>query len=339
MRHGTRLLLVAAALALTLGLAAQALAAPLPARAPTATPSAQAFACLGKVSAVDTTAGTVTVTVKHASLALQGSLGQSLLLTVTSDSTLTTVSHGARQPIALAGVSVGALLMARGTIDASSGSPVYDIGAACAWTPSYHARFLCQGAVSSVDLQGATLAVRVARGSSGLRGSIGKDITIDVPASAKIVALTRRSAAPTTLDQITVGDRVLIVGHADRTDPTAPVFVAAHILVRHVVPVDQLTWFSCCGQVTAVDTDLGTITLTVTRGTRAVHDAVGGSLTLATTATSVLRTLADGAVTTVSLSDLTVGEQIAATGSIDRTDPSTPVFDLGHGFVWQAPVS
>ena len=112
-------------------------------------------------------------------------------------------------------------------------------------------------------------------------------------------------------------------------------FVAAHILVRHVVPVDQLTWFACCGQVTAVDTDLGTITLTVTRGTRAVHDAVGGSLTLATTATSVLRTLADGAVTTVSLSDLTVGEQIAATGSIDRTDPSTPVFDLGHGFVWR----
>jgi hypothetical protein len=338
MRHATRLFLVGVALALTLGLAAQAFAAPLPARSPVATPGAQPFTCLGKVTAVDAVSGTVTVTVKHASLALQGSLGQSLTLTVGSDSKLTTMHRGARKALALADVPVGALLAARGAIDASSGAPVYDIGAACVWMPSYHARFLCQGAVSSVDLQGGTLVVHVARGSSGLRGSLGKDITIDVPASAKIVALQRRAAAPTTIDQITVGDRVVIVGQADRTDPADPVFVATHILVRHVVAIDQLTWFSCNGEITAVDTDLGTITLTVARGTRAVHDAVGGTLTLATTGTSVLRTLADGAVTTVSLSELTIGERIAATGSIDRSDPSVPVYDLGHGFVWQAPV-
>ncbi len=338
MRHATRLFLVGVALALTLSLAAQAFAAPLPARSPVATPGAQPFTCLGKVTAVDAVSGTVTVTVKHASLALQGSLGQSLTLTVRSDSKLTTMHRGARKALALADVPVGALLAARGAIDASSGAPVYDIGAACVWMPSYHTRFLCEGAVSSVDLQGGTLVVHVARGSSGLRGSLGKDITIDVPASAKIVALRRRAAAPTTIDQITVGDRVVIVGQADRTDPAAPVFVATHILVRHVVAIDQLTWFSCSGQITAVDTDLGTITLTVARGTRAVHDAVGGTLTLATTGTSVLRILADGAVTTVSLSDLTIGERIAATGTIDRTDPASPVYDLGHGFVWQAPV-
>jgi hypothetical protein len=337
MRHATRLLLVAVALALTLGLASQALGAPLPPRSPSITPGAQTFSCLGKVTTVDTASGTVTVTVRHASLALQASLGQSLPLTVTGESKLTTMRHCAQKPVALAGVSVGALLVARGTIDATSGSPVYDIGRACIWVPAYHARFLCQGAVKSVDLQAGTLVVHVARGSRGLRGAMGKDITIDVPASAKIVALRRRSAAPTTIDQITVGDRLLVVGHADRTDPAAPVFVAGHVLVRHVVPIDELTWFSCCGQVAAVDPVLGTVTLTVTRGTRAVHDAVGGTLTMATTATSVLRTLADGAVTTVSLSDLPVGERIAATGTIDRTGPSAPVYDLGHGFVWQAP--
>jgi hypothetical protein len=34
-----------------------------------------------------------------------------------------------------------------------------------------------------------------------------------------------------------------------------------------------------------------------------------------------------------------VGERIAATGTIDRSDPPTPVYDVSHGFVWQAPVA
>ena len=258
---------------------------------------------------------------------------------MTGGSTLRTMGHHAQKPLALADVSVGALLVARGTIDASSGSPVYDIGTAFVWMPRYHARFLCQGTVKSIDLQAGALVVHVRHGSAGLRGAMGKDITIDVPSGARIVALQRRTAAPTTIGQITAGDRVLVVGHADRTDPAAPVYVARHILVRHVVPVADLTWFSCCGQVTAVDSDLGTVTLTVTRGTRALRDAVGGTLALTTTASSVLRTLTDGAVTTVSLTDLAIGERIAAAGTIDRTDPLAPVYDLGHGFVWQAPVA
>jgi hypothetical protein len=335
MRHTKKLLLIVFTIALTLGLASQALADPTP--TPTSTTAPQTFTCLGKVSAASSSG--LTITVRHASCALQGSLGAPLTLTATDTSVLSLISHGTKTPVAAADVPVGDLLVASGTIDVSSdpGTTLYDITKACVWAPRTESRFLCLGTVSSVDPQTSanSLVVCVARGSLGLHGFICKDVTIDVPASARIFCLQRRLATTTTFDQITAGDRVWITGVADRSDPSAPVFTARRVLVHHVVPVSQLKWFACCGQVSGPGTSPDTLLVTVACGTRAVRSDIGGQLTITATPGSVIRTLSDGVVTTLPVADVTAGESILVSGTIDHSVPTSPVYDIGHAFVWQ----
>ncbi len=331
MRFTKRMFPIVLVFVLALCLASQALADPAPTPSPSSTP--QTFTCLGKVTA--TTANTVTITVKRASCALQGSLGQSLTLNVTDSSVLTALSQGHKTPVAATDVPAGDLLQATGTIDASSTPLAYDISKACVWQPRFKSRFLCLGTVTSVTLDPASLTVSVARGSLGLRGFCHKDITIDVPDGAKVFAVQRRSVVATTFGQITTGDRVWITGVADRSDPSAPVFCARRVLVHHPVPVGQLTWYACRGQVSSVDPTAGTVSVTVARATRALHGDIGEDVTLTITDASVIRTLSEGVVTAVSVGDLTSGESIVVSGPIDRSDPANPVYDVGHAFVWQ----
>ena len=177
------------------------------------------------------------------------------------------------------------------------------------------------------------------RDQLGLPRFLHKQITIDVPSSAAIFCLQRGAVSGTTFDQITAGDRVWIAGSADRSDPGSPVFTARRVLVHHPVPVDQLTWYACCGSVDAVDSNAGTVSVTVARATRALHSEIGSDVTLSVCDTSVMRTLSDGVVTTVTPADLTVGESIVVAGPIDRSDPTDPIYDIGHAFVWQPVVS
>jgi len=104
--------------------------------------------------------------------------------------------------------------------------------------------------------------------------------------------------------------------------------------VRHVTPIGSLKWFACVGQVSAVDQTAGTVTVTVTRGSRAVRDAIGSELALADTAKSVKRTVSGGVDTTLALADVRAGESIVVAGSIAHSDPTTPVYDIGRAFVW-----
>ena len=333
MRLSRRLLPFVVVGVLALAFASQALADQTPAPSPSPSGTPQGFTCLGRVTA--TTSSSVTVTVKHASCALQGSLGQSLTLTVTGQSVLTELAKGTKTQVSAANVPTGDLILARGTIDAGATPLAYDITEACVWQPRFHTRFLCAGTVSSVNLDPAYLVVTVARGSLGLRRYLHQDITIYVPSGVPIFSLQRGAASATTFDQITVGDRVRIAGSADYSDPSAPVFTARRVLVHHPVPLGQLQWYACCGQVSAIDTGAGTVTVTVANATRALHSDIGYDVPLAVTDASVIRTLADGVVTTIGLGDLTTGESIMVCGAIDRTDPTTPVYDVGHAFVWQ----
>ena len=321
---------------LALLLASQAVAGPTTASRDQGLGAAgQSFSCLGSVTAVDPGAGTITVAVKHATIALQGSIGQSLTLTVTADSVISTFVHGARTAVTLANVPAGDRLAVSGTIDATDpATPVYTVVKAVVWTPADNARFLCQGTVSSVDLQADALIVHVGHGSMGLRASLGKDVTIDLASGARIFVAKGRRLTTAASGDITAGDDVVIVGRADRSDPSAPVFTASVVLVRHVTPIGSLKWFACVGQVSAVDQTAGTVTVTVTRGSRAVRDAIGSELTLAVTAKSVMRTVSGGVVTTLALADVRAGESIVVAGSIAHSDPTTPVYDIGRAFVW-----
>ena len=291
----------------------------------------------GKVTA--TTSSSVTITVRHASCALQGSLGQSLTLTVNDQSVLTELAKGTKTAVGAADLPTGDLIMARGTIDATATPLAYDVSTARVWRPRFHTRFLCVGEVSSVNLDPAYLVVTVARGSLGLPRYLHKSITIDVPSSAPVVCQQRGRASATTFDEITVGDRVWIAGAADRSDPSAPVFTARRVLVHHPVPAGELTWYACCGTVSSFDTGAGTVTVTVANATRALHADIGGDVTLTVSGRSAISTLAGGVVTTLSLGDLTSGESIIVSGPIDRTDPATPAYDVGRAFVWQPVVN
>ena len=322
---------------LALFLASQAMAGPATtSRGQGLGAAGQSFSCLGRVTAVAPGAGTITVTVKHATIALQGSIGQSLTLTVSADSVISTFRRGAKTAVTLADVPTGDRLAVSGTIDATApAAPLYTVVKAVVWTPRDSARFLCQGTVSSVDLQANALVVHVCQGSIGLRASLGKDVTIDLASSTRIFVAKGRRLTTAASSDITAGDHVVVIGRADRGDPSAPVFTASVVLVRHVTPIGSLKWFACVGQVSTVDQTAGTVTVTVTRSSRAVHAAIGSDLTLAVTAKSVMRTLSDGAVTTVALADVRAGESIVVVGSIDHSDPTTPVYDIGHAFVWQ----
>lgn len=327
MKSTKRVLPIVFVLALMLGLASQAFAA--------TAPTPQAFTCLGKVTAVNQKVGTVTVTVTRASPALQGSLGQSLTLTVTQASALSAISHGATSPVKLGAVPVGDLLAASGSIDATSSTALtYDVGKATVWQPSLRTRFFCRGTITSVDLQANALVVHVASSARGLPDFNGKDATIDVPASAKLYVVYGRLAAATTIGQLTAGDVVYATGFVDRGNASAPVLTAGMILAAHVAPISRLTWFSCTGKVGAIDEQAGTVTVTVIHGTLAVHAMVGGELTLTVSARSVIRTLVNGVVTTVNVADLALNQSLVAVGTIDHSMPSTPVYDIGRAFVW-----
>ena len=335
MKLAKRLLPLVFVCALALAFATQALADPTPSTGPSATP--QSFTCLGRVTA--TTPSSVTVTVRRASCALQGSLSQSLTLAATDQSVISELVQGAKTQVSATDLPTGDFIVVRGTIDASTTPPAYDITTACAWQARFHTRFLCVGQVSSVNLDPAYLVVTVGARSLGLPRFLHKQITIDVPSSAAIFCLQRGAVSGTTFDQITAGDRVWIAGSADRSDPGSPVFTARRVLVHHPVPVAQLTWYACCGQVSSVDTNAGTVSVTVAHATRALHSEIGSDVTLTVCDSSVMRTLADGVVTTVTLADLAVGESIVVAGAIDRSDAADPIYDIGHAFVWQPVVS
>ena len=130
MRLTKRLLPLVFVCALALAFATQALADPTPTPSPGPSATPQSFACLGRVTAA--TAGSVTITVRRASCALQGSLGQSLTLTVTDRSVLAELAQGTKTQVSAADLPTGDFIVVRGTIDAGATPPAYDITTACA---------------------------------------------------------------------------------------------------------------------------------------------------------------------------------------------------------------
>jgi hypothetical protein len=300
--------------------------------------AAQTFTCVGKVTSASQS--NVTITVRHASLALRGALGQQLSLTVTTKSALTVISHGKTTTVAAASVPVGDMMAVQGTIDVTSepGTTLFDVVAASTWKPRVLSRFLCVGTVTWACPQpnAQSLVVTVGRGSSGLGSPTGARVTIDVPASVGIYVLQHRLASTTTFDDLTRGDLVQVTGTADRTDASVPLFTASGVLPTHVAPVHRLKWFACDGVVDGPGPTAGTLLVTLTCGTRAVRADVGAELTLTATSSSVVHTLSNGVLTTLPVADVTAGDSIAVTGTIDRSVPAVPVFDIGKAFVWPA---
>ena len=92
---------------------------------PIATDKLASFSCGGPVTGIDTTNGTVTLTVNNASRALYAQLGEPLTVTVNDGTDLTVLQNGIHTPITLSQVTVGETAWIAGTIDGTPTPPSY----------------------------------------------------------------------------------------------------------------------------------------------------------------------------------------------------------------------
>ena len=132
--------------------------------------------------------------------------------------------------IALLAAAVALLaLMVAGPVVARAAAP-----------PKAKARpFTARATVTSVDVSARTLTAKVIRGDRPMKTSIGKDVTFAVGDAAVIVRIGEEGATTIGLGDLVAGDRVLVKGRVDRTDPAAPVFRARLIIDRGPAPLES----------------------------------------------------------------------------------------------------
>ena len=193
---------------------------------------APCFGLVGTVTAVDTDKGVLTVAIDEASGELTGTLD----IVVTADTHIVRVERpgharqcGDETQITLAGVDVGDSVGVWGTIDSTSGSPVYTADRVCIRVP----RFGLVGSVTGRDADNGTLTVAIAHASGGLMGSLEVAITEDTELY-KVAARTRGCGDTTqiTLADVAAGDEVAVFGTIDSS--TGRAVYSAHVVLDGV---------------------------------------------------------------------------------------------------------
>jgi hypothetical protein len=190
---------------------------------------APCFGLVGTVTAVDTDKGVLTVAVDEASGDLTGTLD----IVVTDETRIVRAERGdhARRcddetDITLADIAVGDSVGVWGTIDSSSGSPVYTADRVCVRVP----RFGLVGSVTGVDADNGTLTVAIDHASGDLTGSLDIAVTEDTELY-KVGADARQcnDQAEITLADIAEGDEVAVFGTVD-SSTGSPVYTAHVVL-------------------------------------------------------------------------------------------------------------
>ncbi len=180
------------------------------------------FACSGSVSAVDTTdtPNTITVAVDCG----RPDLCQSTLtVNITDDTLLFSVACGQKSAATMLDVAVGDRIAVCGTIDDSSGSPLYTASVVCVRVP----HFACVGSVSGTDPTDTpnTITVAVDRGFPDLCQST---IPVNLAADTQLFSVAGGQKSAVTLGQINNLDRVAICGTIDNSSGS-PVYTAAEV--------------------------------------------------------------------------------------------------------------
>jgi len=104
--------------------------------------------------------------------------------------------------------------------------------------PTAKARpFMAQATVTAVDVSAKTLTAKVVKGNRPMKTSIGKDVTFAVGDSAVIVKIGEQGATTISLGALVAGDRVLVAGRVDRTNPAMPVFNTWLVIDRGPAPL------------------------------------------------------------------------------------------------------
>ena len=178
------------------------------------------FFCVGSVSATDTTdtANTITLAVDHG----RPDLGSSIVVNVSGDTQLFTAGCGQQTAITMAGVAVGDQITVRGTVDASSGSPVYTATRVCVRVP----HFFCVGTVSLVDTTDTPNSITVAVDHA--RPDLGSSIIANITADTELFAISDGQKSAIALGQINNLDQIAICGTID-TSSGLPVYTATGV--------------------------------------------------------------------------------------------------------------
>ena len=180
------------------------------------------FACSGSVSAVDTTdtPNTITVAVDCGRPDL---CQTTITVNITDDTQLFSVACGQKSAATMADVAVGDRIAVRGTIDSSSGSPVYTASVVCVHVP----HFACVGSVSGTDTTDTpnTITVAVDRGRPDLCQST---IPVIVTADTQLFSVAGGQRSAVTLGQINNLDRVAVCGTIDASSGS-PLYTATAV--------------------------------------------------------------------------------------------------------------
>ena len=97
----------------------------------------------------------------------------------------------------------------------------------------------------------------------------------------------------------------------------APAVLAPAVWACPGPPVGPHT-FACMGEVTAVDVDAGLLTVAVQPSPYELHE-LHGTLTITITSHTKLFSLAGDHKTAITLADIAVGDQVAVTGTVDKS--------------------
>ena len=92
--------------------------------------------------------------------------------------------------------------------------------------------FTAQATVTAVNVAAKTLTATVVKGNRPMKPSIGKDVTFAVGDATVLVKVGKDGATTIALGGLVAGDRVLVTGRVDRTNPDAPLFNAWLIIDR-----------------------------------------------------------------------------------------------------------
>ena len=187
------------------------------------------FSVTGKVTAVDTTAATVSIKVWDGSVGIKRYRGKTMTLTLNRDAKVLDLADGTYTAIALADVKVGSHVAAWGRIDRSDPNTivyrVQRLVVHSTWA------FAARGPVTAVDTTADTLTMTV-NASFGLTPFAGDQVELSLANGGVVVEIENGVLTQLTLADVKVGDRVFAIGMVDNSDPAAMVFRAMEVVIR-----------------------------------------------------------------------------------------------------------
>lgn len=197
--------------------------------------------------------------------------------------------------------------------------------------------FTAVGKVQAVDTTNGRLVVRVQLASLATRQYLGEDLTVVITPDTQLLKAKGVGFVGITLADVAIDDHVRVVGTVDRSGPGDPTYAAAHVVVRHLVPPEGLTFFAFRGPVVSVDATGRTLVAHMHLVTRALWRVLDTDFGFTVAPKARIVQWEDGAPVTLTLADVAAGDVVLAQGRIDRTDAAAPVFVIHWMRVWKAP--